>query len=571
MLYLPEEKLKKVLIEGGFLTEEEFEKYKKKAQRLESDIGEILISEGVISLDYYYQLLSDYYKIPLAKSLSKKIDPKVLSFIPEIVARERKAVAFDFDEKNNLLKVAMTDPTDIQTIEYLERLTGKKIQPYLETEQNLERLLSIYAEQSTLQFEEVVRKSVQAASQMKVRGLEEAAKELPIVQLLDALIYYAIFSEASDIHIEPLEKETLVRFRVEGLLREIARFPKEILDPLVARIKLLSSLKIDVHYIPQDGRFRFTTKTGQVVDLRVSIMPQLHGEKVVMRLLRATRPLSLPELGLLKGSLEKVKKAISRSFGSIFICGPTGSGKTTTLYSILSILNRPEVNIVTIEDPIEYAIKYVNQIQVNPQAGLTFATGLRSILREDPDIILVGEIRDKETAEIATHAALTGHLLFSTLHTNDAPTAVPRLIEMGVPRFLVAATLNTVIAQRLVRKICKNCIYSYKPKKSEIDAIKEQLLLLGVKEEEIEIPRLFFKGKGCSICHGSGYKGRTGIFEILDIDEKLREMIGSEEFDLEAFKKVARQTGYRTMFEDGLKKIELGITTLEEVLRAVRE
>ncbi len=571
MLYLPEEKLKKVLIEGGFLTEKEFENYKKKAERLESDIGEILISEGVITLDYYYQLLSDYYKIPLAKSLSKKIDPKILSFIPEIVARERKAVAFDFDEKNNLLKVAMSDPTDIQTIEYLERLTGKKIEPYLETEQNLERLLSIYAEQSTLRFEEVVKKSVQAASKMKVRGLEEAAKELPIVQLLDALIYYAIFSEASDIHIEPLEKETLVRFRIEGLLREVARFPKEILDPLVARIKLLSSLKIDVHYIPQDGRFRFTTKTGQVVDLRVSIMPQLHGEKVVMRLLRATRPLSLPELGLLKGSLEKVKKAISRSFGSIFICGPTGSGKTTTLYSILSILNRPEVNIVTIEDPIEYAIKYVNQIQVNPQAGLTFATGLRSILREDPDIILVGEIRDKETAEIATHAALTGHLLFSTLHTNDAPTAVPRLIEMGVPKFLVAATLNTVIAQRLVRKICKNCIYSYKPKKSEIDAIKEQLLLLGVKEEEIEIPRLFFRGKGCPICHGSGYKGRTGIFEILDINDQLREMIGSEEFDLEAFKKAARQAGYRTMFEDGLKKMELGITTLEEVLRAVRE
>ncbi len=571
MLYLPEEKLKKILIEGGFLTEKEFENYKKKAERLEADIGEILISEGVITLDYYYQLLSDYYKIPLARSLSKKIDPKILSFIPEIVARERKAVAFDFDEKNNLLKVAMTDPTDIQTIEYLERLTGKKIEPYLETEQNLERLLSIYAEHSTLQFEEVIKESVQAASRMKVKGLEEAAKELPIVQLLDALIYYAIFSEASDIHIEPLEKETLVRFRIEGLLKEIARFPKEILDPLVARIKLLSSLKIDVHYIPQDGRFRFTTKTGQVVDLRVSVMPQLHGEKVVMRLLRATRPLSLPELGLLKSSLEKVKKAISRSFGSIFICGPTGSGKTTTLYSILSILNRPEVNIVTIEDPIEYAIKYVNQIQVNPQAGLTFATGLRSILREDPDIILVGEIRDRETAEIATHAALTGHLLFSTLHTNDAPTAIPRLIEMGVPKFLVAATLNTVIGQRLVRKICKNCIYSYTPKKSEIDAIKEQLLLLGVKEEEIEIPRLFFRGKGCPICHGSGYKGRTGIFEILDINDELREMIGRENFDLEAFKKVARQAGYRTMFEDGLKKIELGITTLEEVLRAVRE
>jgi len=571
MLQLPEEKLKKFLVEGGFLTEKEFERYKKKAERLESDIGEILISEGVITLDYYYELLSEYYKIPLAKISARKIDPKILKFIPEIIAQEKKAVAFDYDEKNNLLKVAMVDPTDIPTIEYLERVTGKKIEPYLETEQGIERVLSVYAEQSTFQFEEIVKKSIQALSQVKIKGLEEAAKELPIVQLLDALIYYAIFSEASDIHIEPLEKETLVRFRIEGLLREIARFPKEILNPLVARIKLLSSLKIDVHYTPQDGRFRFITKTGQRVDLRVSIMPQLHGEKVVMRVLRTSRPLSLTELGFSKSALEKVKKAIHRSFGSIFICGPTGSGKTTTLYSILTSLNRPEVNIVTIEDPIEYSIKYINQIQVNPQAGLTFATGLRSILREDPDIILVGEIRDKETAEIAIHAALTGHLLLSTLHTNDAPTAVLRLIEMGVPKFLVAATLNTVIGQRLVRKICKNCIYSYQPKKSEIDAIKEQLISLGIEEKKIKIPRLFFKGKGCPICHGSGYKGRTGIFEILEINDELREIIGSKDFDFEIFKKRARQAGYRTMFEDGLRKIELGITTLEELLRAVRE
>lgn len=571
MLHLPEEKLKKILVEGGFLTEKEFEKYKKKAERLESDVGEILISEGIITIDYYYQLLSEYYKIPLARISSRKINPEILNFIPEIIAQERKAVAFDYDEKNNLLKVAMADPTDIQTIEYLEKVTGKKIEPYLETEQGLERALSIYAEQSTFRFEEVVKEAIEAASKVKTKSLEEAAKGLPIVQLLDAIIYYAIFSEASDIHIEPLEKEVLIRFRIEGLLREVARFPKEILKPLVARIKLLSSLKIDVHYLPQDGRFRFTTKTGQKVDLRVSIMPQLHGEKVAMRLLRSNQPFSLNKLGLSKSALEKVKKAIRHSFGSIFICGPTGSGKTTTLYSILTLLNRPEVNIVTIEDPVEYSIKYINQIQVNPQAGLTFATGLRSILREDPDIILVGEIRDKETAEIATHAALTGHLLLSTLHTNDAPTAVLRLIEMGVPRFLVATTLNTIIAQRLVRKICKNCIYSYQPKKSEIDAIKEQLISLGFEEKEIQIPRLFFKGKGCEICQGSGYKGRTGIFEILEINEDLREMIGSKNFDFETFKKRARQSGYSTMFEDGLRKIELGVTTLEELLRAVRE
>ncbi|MCD6085671.1 type II/IV secretion system protein [bacterium] len=571
MLSLPQEQLKKALVEKGFLSEKEFEKYKEKAKRLEANLGEILVSEGIISSEYYYQLLSEYYKIPLAKSTQREIDLKTLNIIPEEIAREKKAIAFEVDEKNNLLKVAMTDPTNIQTIEYLERFTGKKIKPYLETEANLEKVFAIYAKQTTTQFEEIVKKSIQATKQIKEKKLEEAAKEVPIVQLLDYLLYYAIFANTSDIHIEPLEKEVLIRFRIEGLMREIIRFPKEILNALVARIKLLSSLKIDVHRKPQDGRFRFSTKEGNVVDLRVSIMPQLYGEKVVMRLLSATRPLSLTEIGLLKGSLEKVKKAISRSFGTIFVCGPTGSGKTTTLYSILSILNKPEVNIITIEDPIEYAIKYINQIQVNPQAGLTFASGLRSILRQDPDIILVGEIRDKETAEIATHAALTGHLVLSTLHTNDAPTAIPRLIDIGVAKFLIAATINTIIAQRLVRKICKNCIYSYKPKKSEVDAIKEQLLVLGVKEEEIKIPSLFFKGKGCQVCNGTGYKGRSGVFEIFEINEKMREFIASKNFNLDSLKKMAREHSYRTMFEDGLKKIELGITTLEEVLRAVRE
>ncbi len=571
MLSLPQEQLKKALVEKGFLSEKEFEKYKEKAKRLEANLGEILVSEGIISSEYYHQLLSEYYKIPLAKTTQREIDLKTLNIIPEEIAREKKAIAFEFDEKNNLLKVAMIDPTNIQTIEYLERFTGKKIKPYLESEANLEKVFAIYAKQMTTQFEEIVKKSIQATKQIKEKKLEEAAKEVPIVQLLDYLLYYAIFANASDIHIEPLEKEVLIRFRIEGLMREIIRFPKEILNALVARIKLLSSLKIDVHRKPQDGRFRFSTKEGNVVDLRVSIMPQLYGEKVVMRLLSATRPLSLTEIGLLKGSLEKVKKAISRSFGTIFVCGPTGSGKTTTLYSILSILNKPEVNIITIEDPIEYAIKYINQIQVNPQAGLTFASGLRSILRQDPDIILVGEIRDKETAEIATHAALTGHLVLSTLHTNDAPTAIPRLIDIGVAKFLIAATINTIIAQRLVRKICKNCIYSYKPKKSEIDAIKEQLLALGVKEEEIKIPSLFFKGKGCQVCNGSGYKGRSGVFEIFEINEKMREFIASKDFNLDSLKKMAREHSYRTMFEDGLKKIELGITTLEEVLRAVRE
>jgi type II secretory ATPase GspE/PulE/Tfp pilus assembly ATPase PilB-like protein len=346
--------------------------------------------------------------------------------------------------------------------------------------------------------------------------------------------------------------------------------PKAVHAGIVARIKILSGLKIDEHYRPQDGRFRHTI-AGQVVDIRVSVMPTYYGEKIVMRILEsAARPLSLEELGMLPDSTAAITANLKKAYGMIIICGPTGSGKSTTLYAMMSIVNRPNVNVVTIEDPVEYNMRFANQSQINPQAGITFASGLRALLRQDPNVIMVGEIRDDETANIAVQAALTGHLLLSSLHTNDAPSAIPRLFDLGVPPFLVSSTLNLVFAQRLVRKICTSCIYS-----EELSADMRATLALQIKETgsnpNTPIPSLIYKGKGCPVCGGSGYRGRLGIFEVLEVSEKVKEAINTPQFDLSNLTAVARAEGMRTMFEDGLKKVELGQTTVEEVLRVIRE
>ncbi|MBI4193318.1 MAG: type II/IV secretion system protein, partial [Candidatus Colwellbacteria bacterium] len=373
----------------------------------------------------------------------------------------------------------------------------------------------------------------------------------------------------SDIHIEIFEEFVLVRYRVDGILREVLRISREIHLAVVARIKLLAGLKIDEHYRPQDGRFR--VKVGvEALDIRVSVLPTYYGEKIVMRLLAgAARPLALREVGMLEDTEKVLLDNMRRTYGMVLICGPTGSGKTTTLYSMLNLLNRPEVNIVTVEDPIEYDIKYVNQTQVNAQAGITFANGLRAILRQDPNVILIGEVRDDETASIAVQAALTGHLLLSSLHTNDAPTAVPRLIDMGVPPFLVSAVLNAVASQRLVRRICSQCIYSMAPSREALAAIERQLVEL--KVPDYKLPRLVYAGKGCPACGGTGYRGRLGIFEVLNVTEEVRSLITSSRFSLDLLREIARKEGMIGIFEDGLRKVERGLTTVEELIRVVKE
>ena len=396
------------------------------------------------------------------------------------------------------------------------------------------------------------------------------------------MLEYAIFEGASDIHIESLEKTVLIRYRVDGILRDVMDLPKSLQDGLVARIKILSNLKIDEHRLPQDGRFKIENKDYKI-SFRVSIIPVYDGEKVVMRLLdEGKKILTLEQLGLQPKVLDSVKADLSKPNGIILVTGPTGSGKTTTLYTMMDILNKPGVNISTIEDPIEYRMPRINQSQVNPKIGFTFAMGLRALLRQDPNIIMVGEIRDRETAGIAVNAAMTGHLVLSTLHTNDAPTALPRLLDMGIEPFLVSSTTNMIMAQRLVRKICQNCITSYTIKKEEAAQIEKdhginiaeisqamsQAKAVSKTEDFSSI--LFFKGKGCNKCGRNGYKGRIGIYEVLPMTEEIKNLVNTRA-DSNAIRAKARGQGMITMLEDGFLKAKAGVTTIEEILRVTKE
>ena len=463
----------------------------------------------------------------------------------------------------------MEDPADLTTIQFLESYLKIKIQPFLALEKDLNKGFALYGQATARDFKKIIEENMAASLQSRVKG-EEAATDVPIVAIVDNVVSYAISLKASDIHIEVFEEFIFVRYRVDGILREAFRMPIEIHRAIVARLKLLAGMKIDEHSRPQDGRFRYEIG-GDLVDIRVAVMPTFYGEKVEMRILPATnRPLSFQELGMFEDTAKILEENVRKSYGMVLICGPTGCGKTTTLYSVMNILNRPEINIVTVEDPIEYNIKFVNQTQINPVAGVTFADGLRAILRQDPNVIMVGEIRDAETAEIAVQSALTGHLVLSSLHTNDAPTAVPRFIDLKVPAFLLAAVLNAVLAQRLVRKICRSCIYSYAPAPELAAVVNKQLEQLGI-QEQFKMPKFLFAGKGCTVCGGSGYQGRVGIFEILSVSDEVRKLIISPDFMLDSLKDLARKEGMITMFEDGLRKVERGVTTLEELLRVIRE
>lgn len=568
---IPPDKLKTLVIETGLVTSADFDAAKEEADRTGRDIGEILVSKGFLSEEYFSQIMAGYFGVSLAGLTRREIPSTLLGILPEDVARSKNAVVFE--KTNGTLKVAMLDPGELETITFLERYTGKKIEPYLATDADMRHALAQYRKPIVESFQRLITEQLRAVTRLKgVTDLSRLATEVPIVSIVDSVISYAAALNASDIHIEIISDAILIRFRIDGILREIARLAPEIHAPIIARIKIMSGLQIDEHSKPQDGRIKY--KRGEeVFDIRVSVMPTFYGEKVAMRLLLGgIKPLSLAELGMLDDHIKITQKNSKKTFGMILSTGPTSSGKTTTQYSMLAILNRPEVNIVTIEDPIEYELRYVNQTQVNPKAGIDFASGLRAFLRQDPNIIMVGEIRDKETAEIATHAALTGHLVLTTLHTNDAATAVPRLTDMGVQSFLVSSTLNMIMAQRLVRKICPDCIESFEPPEAIKEAILEQLKSIALaKAEKYKMPKLIYRAKGCKACGHSGYQGRLAIFEILDVDEDVREYISRRDFTLSGLRKLAFEKGMRTMFEDGMLKAEKGITTVEEVLRVIRE
>jgi type II secretory ATPase GspE/PulE/Tfp pilus assembly ATPase PilB-like protein len=569
MLQIPPAKLKEILIKDALITAENFDAFSKEASRMSQDLVELLVSRGIMTRDYFYNILAQYLGVERADLTTRLINEEVLKRLPADLARQKRAVIFN-QEKDGALDAAMEDPNDLGAIEFLERYLKARIKPFLATKDDLDKGFAVYSRQLVEDFRKAILESIQASLQTKAEGLEEAASQAPIVAILDNFLFYAIASRASDIHLEILEDGILTRFRIDGVLHEVIRMPKEIHPALTARIKLLGGLKLDEHLKPQDGRFRYKA-AAELIDVRVAAMPTIFGEKTELRLLPATqKPLSLEELGMLEDIRKIAEENIKKTYGMILVCGPTGCGKTTTLYSILNMLNKPEVNVITIEDPIEYNIKYINQTQVNPQAGISFANGLRAILRQDPNIIMVGEIRDEETAEIAVHAALTGHLVLSSLHTNDAATAVPRLIDMKIPAFLVSAVLNVVIAQRLVRKICLKCVESFIPPAELMASLKRQLEELGLADH-FRTPKALYRGRGCAVCGNSGYFGRLGIFEALNIDEEIRKLIISADFSLDGLKELAKKKGMLTMFEDGLRKAELGMTTIEEVLRVIRE
>lgn len=564
------QQLKKRLIEENLISEEKFDSLLAEAEHKNQDFLGVLVSQKIVNQDYLYSILSEILGVEVAALGSRQINEDILRLLPEEIARQRQVIPFGI-EPDGTLDVAMLNPNDLETIEFLKTKLQAKIRPFLATADDLNRGFSVYGLRSTEDFKRIIEENVQASLRSQTKSAEEAAADLPIVAIVDNILSYALAMRASDVHLEILEDATLIRYRIDGILYEIIRIPRSVHNALVARIKILSGLKLDEHFKPQDGRFR-NQVGSQITDVRVSVMPTYYGEKVVMRLLEASqKPLSLEELGMLPGISRPVTENLKKTYGMFVICGPTGSGKTTTLYALMNILNRPNVNIVTVEDPIEYNMRYVNQTQINPQAGITFASGLRAILRQDPNIIMVGEIRDKETAGIAVQAALTGHLLLSSLHTNDAPTAIPRLFDLGVPPFLVASVLNVILAQRLVRRICSNCIYSYNPGPEVIKVINDQHDELGIAPEERKLPTIFFRGKGCSACNNTGYRGRLGIFELVDVTDTIKKLIAAPKFDLDAIWKEARRAGSRTMFEDGLDKVQLGLTTIEEVMRVIRE
>ncbi|MFA5021466.1 MAG: ATPase, T2SS/T4P/T4SS family [Patescibacteria group bacterium] len=573
-----EAQLEDILLKTNTIAQKELELYLDEAKKRNQGLEQYLTSQKIIGEERLYEIAAQFFNVPFINLKNENIRKDILFLIPETIATTHKIITFD--KTDSELKVASLNPEDLQIFEFLGKKTGLEIKIHLTTPESINEALKNYHKGLKAEFQELTKEKETADQTETGSKLKELAHDLPVIRIVDTLLEYAIFENASDIHIEPTEKEVMVRYRIDGVLRTVMTLPKTVHSGIIARIKILSNLKLDEHRLPQDSRFKVATNDYNV-SFRVSIIPTYDGEKIVLRALNEqTGIISLEQLGFQKENLEKVKRNIKKPHGMVLVTGPTGSGKTTTLYSILNILNRPEVNITTIEDPIEYRIPGLNQSQINPKIGYTFATGLRAFLRQDPNIIMVGEIRDQETAEIAIHAALTGHLVLSTLHTNDAPTTLPRLSEMGVPAFLISSTCNLIIAQRLVRKICQECIESYNLTKTELDKLEKEInfqSILEALEKQSLITKkqskeslLFYRGKGCKKCDKTGYKGRMGLYEVLEITPKIAELIlkGTTAAEIQ---KAAKADGMITIMEDGFVKAKSGITTIEEVLRVTKD
>ncbi|KPJ71352.1 hypothetical protein AMJ50_02580 [Parcubacteria bacterium DG_74_3] len=559
---LSPEKLKKILVEPGFITEAQFKESKREAENQNKPLEEILVERELIADENLGKLIAEELGYKFINLRKEVIPEEIIKIVPELVAKIQQVLVFDKTKEG--LEVALADPGNFEMIDWLERKTGEKIIPYYATPRDIGDALKYYRKELKKTFGEIIKTQVERAEKDKIK-----AEDVPIIKIVDTIIEYAYENRASDIHVEPLENQIQVRFRIDGVLHNVLTLPKNLHGLIVTRIKVLAKLRTDEHLAAQDGKFVVKFEKEKF-DIRVSIIPVTEGENIVMRLLsERARKFTLETLGFSERDFKKAQNAIRKPYGMVLATGPTGCGKTTTLYAILKILNRPEVNICTIEDPVEYDVAGISQIQVNPKTNLTFAKGLRSIVRQDPDIIMVGEIRDPETAGIAINSAMTGHLVLSTMHANTAATNLPRLMDMGIEPFLVASSVNVIIAQRLVRKICMKCRESY-------EVTKTELRKLNLSEDLIE---KFFKGKkkirvyrgrGCRACVNTGLSGRIGIFEVLEMEDNIRTLI-MEKANADQIQAQAIKNGMTTMLEEGIEKVVSGITTIEEIIRVTRE
>ncbi len=585
------------LEKSGKVSGEQLEALHDQEKTEKRPLQDLVVSGNILSEIELTKLYAESVDVPFVELNPKDIKRDLLKQLPERIARQYGAIVFDVDE-DGAKYVAMSDPDDVQALNFLQKQLGSNLRVYIAPDSQIRAALDTYRGNIAGELTKVIS-SNEISDEEPEEEVDESdlAEDSPIAQTVNLIIEYGIKAGASDIHVEPRDKYVIVRYRIDGMLREANKLPKKVLNALVSRIKILSNLKIDEHRAPQDGRFKIEV-SGLVYALRVSTLPIVDGEKVVMRILNeSVKAATFEELGFWGDALNTLKQAIIQPHGMILVTGPTGSGKSTTLFSVLSMLNTPNVNISTVEDPVEYRIPGVNQTQVNPIAGMTFANGLRALLRQDPNIIMVGEIRDSETADLAIQAALTGHLVFSTLHTNDAATSLPRLLDMGTEPFLIASTVRAVIAQRLVRRLCPECREQYEPDDATINRIKSAFKINGdndfqqinrlegqafkdgvgggnndmaVKElgsSDKTIIKLFKAHQdGCNSCNHTGYKGRIGIYEVMDNTEEIQKAIVGNTTS-EHLEDLAIQGGMITMRTDGFIKSLRGQTTIEEVIR----
>ncbi len=559
-----------VLFIDHIITKEQYEDIKVKSASTGKSREAILLAMHLVDDEQIAQARAKLLGIPYISLSTISFSPQALNFLSQAVVERFKVIPFSYDDKTKTLSIAMANPVDLDAIAFIGQKTQLIIKSFAANPKEIEEAIQQQYRQELVGEVGKAIQETEAYTKKRVvdsKQLTQIIKEAPIAKILSTILEYAVSSRASDVHIEPQDDRLRVRYRIDGILYDKLSLPRNVQEALISRIKILSEMKIDERRTPQDGRFNFKVG-GEEVDLRISTVPTVTGEKVVMRLLRKSGGVpSLAELGLTGISLKSLELAILRPHGIIIVCGPTGSGKTTTLYSILSKLNTPKVNIMSLEDPVEYQLAGVNQVQINPAVGLTFASGLRSFLRQDPNIILVGEIRDRETTDLAIQAALTGHLVFSTLHTSNAAGALPRLLDLSAEGFLLSSTLNAIVGQRIVRRICDSCKTNYVPPKQIITEIKE---VLGTLSSKISDDMRLYKGEGCQECGSTGYSGRVGIFEVLSVTDKIARLI-LERADTAQIEKEAAVEGMITLKQDGYLKVLQGLTTIEEVLRVAQE